>query len=229
MINVKKYFKENEFQSLSYVIIAWMVIDMLSGMLMVFDNAIFYLTVGLGAVCVCLYGIKTASLKKRFKGFAVVGTMCILGGILNLLLWFDGAGSRYVSLAIAFGSLPILADLIFGTGMERVVKSVSRRLKRAWMIWKCIGVIVGIFAPYSIYKLFTVKIRYGGIRGDLGCGQIDWGDFDVKANQLCFAFLAFWVFRIIQAVLTLITAKVMKKQEGECVVESEDETDPTGE
>lgn len=202
MINVKKYFKENEFQSLSYVIIAWMVMDMLSYILLLVDVEIYFLTLSLGVGCVGLYGKMTASLKNRFKGFAVLDNLCVI---------------------------PILSDLIFGTGMERVVQSVSRRLKRAWMIWKCAGVILGIFAAYSIYGLFTVNIRYGGINSDLGCGQIDWGDFDVKATQLCIAFLAFWVFRIIQAVLTLITAKVMKKQEGECVVESEDETDPTGE
>ena len=130
MINVKKYFKENEFQSLSYVIIAWMVMDMLSYILLLVDVEIYFLTLSLGVGCVGLYGKMTASLKNRFKGFAVLDNLCVI---------------------------PILSDLIFGTGMERVVQSVSRRLKRAWMIWKCAGVILGIFLLVQLQWCLLVK------------------------------------------------------------------------
>ena len=209
MADDKMNSKKNEFLSLFYVIAAWMVIDMLSFGLIVFDRNgnFFILSLGLGAACVCLYGTKTASLKTRFKGFAMVGPLCILSGILNVPLWI-GRGGMFV---IVVGILLILSDLIFGTGMERVVRNVSSRLKWAWRIWKCTGVIVGIIPTYRNYKVCSFKIIIGGIRGPIGCGQTNLDELGELFYQLVFAFLAYWVFRVVQAVLTLITAKVMEE------------------
>lgn len=214
MTDDKMNSKKNEFLSLFYVIAAWMVIDMLSFGLMVLDRDTIFiiLSLGLGTACVCLYGIKTASLKTRFKGFAMVGPLCILGGILNVLLWIvGGARGLGVVLLIAAVILLILSDLIFGTGMEHVIRNVSSRLKWAWRIWKCAGVIVGIFVAYRYYKVCSFKIIIGGIRGPIGCGQTNLDELGELVYHLLFAFLAYWVFRVIQAVLTLITAKVMEE------------------
>lgn len=225
MIYDKMNSKRNEFLSLFYVIAAWMVIDMLSFILIELDiDIVSELLLALGAGGVCLYGIKTASLKDRFKGFVMVGPLCILSGILSVLLWIGSwTGDRGESFVIVVGILPILSDLIFGTGMERVVRNVSSRLKWAWRIWKCTGVIVGIIPTYTNYKVCSFELKIGGIKGPLGCGKTNLDELGELFYQLLLAFLAYWVFRVIQAVLTLITAKVMKRQEEECVEESKDD------
>ncbi|MBR4734112.1 MAG: hypothetical protein IK081_15265 [Lachnospiraceae bacterium] len=195
---VKKNSEINEFLILACLIFAGSVVEVFAA---IDDVRVFGYSMLILFVLAVVYGVKIISLREWHKGFLVAGILLFLRGIafaFYVILTIRTGDSATCCIVVA-GILSILADLLLGTGMEGVVQEDSNGLKWAWAIWKYAGVMIGIVVTYvscvCVMKFFS----------------FDYSLDMIKMQKLfLYAFLAYWVFRVIQGILMAITAKVMK-------------------
>ncbi len=203
----KKNVEKNEFLVLAYVIILGMIAEAISALSMISGAGIAY---AIGSICilslfglVVVYGVKIIALREWSRGFWYAGVLHFLRTGMFLVYFLPMVVIGKGTFIVLIGILLVLSDLCFGIGMKSVVQEESRGLKWAWTIWICVGVIVGIGVTY-ICGVCGTKILSERFIENVVFGHRE------ELKLIMYAFLAYWVFRVVQAVLTLITAKVME-------------------
>ncbi|MCR5460414.1 MAG: hypothetical protein K6F51_11005 [Acetatifactor sp.] len=204
----KGNYKKNEFHVLSCAIITGLLSELIIALGMVSSAGIF---TAIQAICMLLslvvfvvYGVKIIALKEWDRGFWLAGIFHFLRIITFFIFFLLGQVIGQGPCIVLIGIMPVLSDLCFGIGMESVAQDESRGLKWVWTLWKFAGVIVGIGVIYvsCVYGMRILSERF--FEQVLFRHQED-------MKFIAYAFLTYWVFRIIQGILTSITAKVMEE------------------
>ena len=202
-MHVRPVLKKNALRALFYVIITWTVTHALGIPL---TYCIGMLFIPFGAWVAIDYAERTVMLRKWHPEIWMSCFFFVLGVIPYLR---EDWAEKYIIVGNNFvvsGILFLLADQLWGFGLERMARVTSNRLKWAWTIWRYVGVIVRVLSIHMAYDRSQHEIIEFR-----GCSIVI--DEERMIFQTC-GFFVLFVFRLMQLFLTYAMVDPGERERG---------------